>query len=82
MHGDIYHYDVNILPECPRVVNHKVIRKLTLEYEKVFKKEKPVFDGKKNIYSKEPLPIKNDGVSTFDILFDITLRQFSSNCAM
>lgn len=65
-HGDIYHYDVVILPECPRVVNHKVIRKLTVEYEKVFKKDKPVFDGKKNIYSRDPLPIKNDGVSAFD----------------
>ena len=82
MHGDIYHYDVSILPECPRVVNHKVIRKLTVEYEKVFKKDKPVFDGKKNIYSRDSLPIKNDGVSSFDILLDIALHNFSSNYAI
>ncbi len=58
--GDIYHYDVVIMPDkCPRGVNQEVVAKMVQEYQKIFKAEKPVFDGKKNLYSKRPLPIGN-----------------------
>eukprot|EP00795_Rhopilema_esculentum_P001647 gene1647-16114_t len=60
-YGDIYHYDVSIVPEASRDINRAVIKKLEDNYGKVFNGEKPVFDGKKNIYTKKRLPIENNG---------------------
>ena len=61
-YGDIYHYDVSIVPEASRDVNRAVIKTLEDNYQKVFKGEKPVFDGKKNLYTKKRLPIEKNGV--------------------
>lgn len=61
-HGDIYHYDVTISPEkCPRRVNREVIDYLVGAYSrstpKIFEGQMPVFDGRKNMYTKKQLPI-------------------------
>ena len=62
--GDIHHYDVAMVPgSCPRKLNRDVVQAMVQEYSNIFKTEKPVFDGRKNLYSRQPLPIGNDKVS-------------------
>ena len=62
--NDIHHYDVSIHPDkCPRRVNREVIEALVENYHKIFGGQKPVFDGRKNLYSRSPLPIGKDKVS-------------------
>ncbi|PIK49325.1 eukaryotic translation initiation factor 2c [Apostichopus japonicus] len=66
-HGDIYHYDVTISPEkCPRRVNREVIDYLVGAYSrstpKIFEGQMPVFDGRKNMYTKKQLPIGQEKV--------------------
>ncbi|CDW54120.1 Argonaute 1 isoform B [Trichuris trichiura] len=62
--GILHHYEVLIQPDkCPRRVNREIIDTMVQAYQqKVFNKNRPVFDGKKNLYSKEPLPIGLDRV--------------------
>ncbi|CAG5124840.1 unnamed protein product [Candidula unifasciata] len=57
--GIIYHYEALITPDkCPRRVNREIIDTMVTAYQqKIFHGQKPVFDGKKNLYSKEPLPV-------------------------
>ncbi|XP_033109683.1 protein argonaute-2-like isoform X1 [Anneissia japonica] len=62
--GEIYHYDITITPDkCPRRVNREVIETLVKQCSpRIFANLRPVFDGRKNLYTKEPLPIGNDPV--------------------
>ncbi|BFZ11365.1 hypothetical protein BsWGS_14404 [Bradybaena similaris] len=57
--GIIHHYEVNISPDkCPRRVNREIIDTMVTAYQqKIFQGQKPVFDGRKNLYSREALPI-------------------------
>ena len=56
--GVIHHYDISILPDkCPRRVNRDVVEAMVSSYRKIFETQKPVFDGRKNLYSRTPLPI-------------------------
>lgn len=60
--GFLYHYDVTISPDkCPRKINREIIETMVKAYSKVFPK-RPVFDGRKNMYTKEDLPIGRDRV--------------------
>jgi len=60
--GLLYHYDITISPDkCPRKINREIIETMVSAYSKVFPK-KPVFDGRKNMYTKEDLPIGRDRV--------------------
>lgn len=62
--GEIHHYDISILPDkCPRRVNRDVVEAMVNGYHKIFGGQKPVFDGRKNLYSKNPLPIGKKPVS-------------------
>lgn len=62
--GDIHHYDVAILPDkCPRAVNHAVVQTMVSQYHKMFGGQKPVYDGRKNLYSRSPLPIEKEKVN-------------------
>ena len=63
--GLIHHYDINILPDkCPRRVNREIIETMVQGYsQKIFTGSKPVFDGKRNLYSRDPLPIGRDKVT-------------------
>ncbi|XP_046362549.1 protein argonaute-2-like isoform X2 [Haliotis cracherodii] len=62
--GFIHHYDVSITPDkCPRRVNREIIDTMVQCYsQKIFLGVKPVFDGRKNLYSRDPLPIGRDKV--------------------
>ncbi|XP_021356157.1 protein argonaute-2-like isoform X10 [Mizuhopecten yessoensis] len=62
--GFIHHYDISITPDkCPRRVNREIIETMVNSYsQKIFQGQKPVFDGRKNLYSREPLPIGREKV--------------------
>uniref|UniRef100_A0A8C4QRB8 Protein argonaute-1 n=1 Tax=Eptatretus burgeri TaxID=7764 RepID=A0A8C4QRB8_EPTBU len=61
---DLLHYDVDIKPEkCPRRVNREVVDHMVQHFKhKIFGDRKPVFDGRKNLYTVSPLPIGRDRV--------------------
>ena len=60
----LYHYDVTITPDkCPRRVNREIIEALVNTHKEYFGQQKPVFDGRKNLYSRKSLPIGRDRVS-------------------
>ncbi|XP_046672277.1 protein argonaute-2 isoform X1 [Homalodisca vitripennis] len=59
--GFVHHYDINIQPDkCPRKVNREIIETMVHAYSKIFGNLKPVFDGRNNLYTRDPLPIGND----------------------
>ncbi|KAL3320560.1 argonaute 1 [Cichlidogyrus casuarinus] len=63
--GFFHHYDVQITPEkCPRRINREIIETMvnSIQYQKYFINRKPVFDGRRNMYTREPLPIGRDKV--------------------
>ncbi|KXJ71356.1 hypothetical protein RP20_CCG020776 [Aedes albopictus] len=61
--GFVHHYDINIQPDkCPRKVNREIIETMVHAYSKMFGALKPVFDGRNNLYTRDPLPIGNDRV--------------------
>ena len=67
--GYIHHYLINIQPDkCPRKVNRDIIETMVHAYGKIFNNLKPVFDGRNNMYTREPLPIGNDPIE-----LDVTL---------
>lgn len=64
--GDIHHYDLSIAPDkCPRRVNRDVVEAMVSTYHKVFGGQRPVFDGRKNLYSSRALPIGRKPVSVW-----------------
>ena len=61
--GFLHHYDVSITPDkCPRRVNREIIETMvnSMHHQKFFYNQKPVFDGRKNMYTREPLCIGKD----------------------
>ena len=67
--GFIHHYLINIQPDkCPRKVNRDIIETMVHAYGKIFNNLKPVFDGRNNMYTRDPLPIGNDAIE-----LDVTL---------
>ena len=53
-----------IVPDkCPRRVNREIVEALVQNHSEYFAMQKPVFDGRKNLYSRKPLPIGRDRVS-------------------
>ncbi|KAL5236624.1 hypothetical protein ACI65C_004034 [Semiaphis heraclei] len=57
------HYDVKIEPEkCPQKINRKIIEILVNKYNDLFGDLRPVFDGRKNLFTKNPLPIGYDQI--------------------
>ena len=59
----LYHYDVTIVPDkCPRRVNREIIEALVQSHTDQFAHQKPVFDGRKNLYSRKLLPIGKERV--------------------
>ncbi|KRZ78210.1 Protein argonaute-4 [Trichinella papuae] len=82
--GFIHHYDVSISPEkCPRRVNREIINTMVRAYSRIFNMLRPVYDGKKNMYTREPLPIGKDkieldvtlpGDSTVERKFHVTIK--------
>ncbi|KAK3087288.1 hypothetical protein FSP39_004190 [Pinctada imbricata] len=62
--GVIHHYEVFITPEkCPRRVNREIVETMVQAYsQRIFSGQKPVFDGRRNLYSRDALPIGKDKV--------------------
>lgn len=62
--GYIYHYVVTIQPDkCPKRINRDILNTLVQVKPQLFSNQRPVFDGKKNLYTKEFLgTIGNDKV--------------------
>lgn len=61
--GFLHHYDVTITPDkCPRKINREIIETMVQAYSKIFSNQKPVFDGRKNMYTRDDLPIGRDKV--------------------
>lgn len=59
--GFVHHYDINIQPDkCPRKVNREIVTVMVAAYGKIFGSLKPVFDGRNNLYTRDPLPIGTD----------------------
>uniref|UniRef100_UPI00358DE5BC protein argonaute-2-like isoform X2 n=1 Tax=Myxine glutinosa TaxID=7769 RepID=UPI00358DE5BC len=56
---DLHHYDIEIKPEkCPRRVNRDVVEHMVQHFKhQIFGDRKPVFDGRKNLYTAVSLPI-------------------------
>uniref|UniRef100_A0A915KP56 Protein argonaute N-terminal domain-containing protein n=1 Tax=Romanomermis culicivorax TaxID=13658 RepID=A0A915KP56_ROMCU len=62
--GVIQHYEISVSPEkCPRRVNREIVNTMVRAYGRIFGQLKPVYDGKKNMYTRDPLPIGKDKVS-------------------
>ena len=59
--GILYHYDIDITPNCPKKIN-RIMFEALLKNE-CFGNQKPVFDGKKNMYCHSQLPIPDGTVS-------------------
>ena len=61
--GFLHHYDVSITPDkCPRKINREIIETMVAAYSKIFANQKPVFDGRKNMYTRDDLPIGRDKI--------------------
>eukprot|EP00093_Oithona_nana_P005525 05525.XXX_82924_79887_1 [CDS] Oithona nana genome sequencing. len=61
--GFIHHYSVSIVPDkCPRKVNRDIIETMVHAYSRIFGAKKPCFDGRSNLYVKDPLPIGQEQV--------------------
>jgi len=61
--GYIHHYDINIKPDnSPRRINREIIEIMVHAYSKLFGNLRPAFDGRKNLYTKYPLPIGNEQI--------------------
>lgn len=57
--ADIFHYDISITPDkCPRRVNREIIETMVKRFQaNIFSERRPVYDGRKNLYTTKPLPI-------------------------
>uniref|UniRef100_A0AAY4E5W3 Protein argonaute-1 n=1 Tax=Denticeps clupeoides TaxID=299321 RepID=A0AAY4E5W3_9TELE len=56
---DVYLYDVDIKPDkCPRRVNREVVDSMVQHFKvTIFGDRRPVYDGKKSLYTANPLPV-------------------------
>ncbi|CAL8297413.1 unnamed protein product [Lota lota] len=61
---EVYHYDIDIKPEkCPRRVNRDIVEHMVQHFKtQIFGDRKPVYDGRKNLYTAMPLPIGREKV--------------------
>uniref|UniRef100_A0A8C7GPR8 Protein argonaute-3-like n=1 Tax=Oncorhynchus kisutch TaxID=8019 RepID=A0A8C7GPR8_ONCKI len=67
---DVYLYEVDINPEkCPRRVNREVVDSMVKHFKvTIFGDRRPVYDGKRSLYTANPLPVATAGVD-----LDVTL---------
>ncbi|XP_077404063.1 protein argonaute-3 isoform X2 [Vanacampus margaritifer] len=67
---DVYLYEVDIKPDkCPRRVNREVVDSMVKHFKvTIFGDNLPVYDGKRSLYTANPLPVATGGVD-----LDVTL---------
>ncbi|CAF3779638.1 unnamed protein product [Rotaria sp. Silwood1] len=59
----IQHYDLNIQPDkCPKRVNREIIDTMVNKFQNIFNSQHPAFDGKRNLYTKDPLPFGRERI--------------------
>jgi eukaryotic translation initiation factor 2C len=64
---NVYHYDVTITPDVPPLVNRRVFEHMLVVHGKSgLDGSRPVFDGRKNIFSPRVFPFDS---KTFDVSF-------------
>ncbi|TRY78962.1 hypothetical protein DNTS_014719 [Danionella cerebrum] len=70
---DVYLYEVDIKPEkCPRRVNREVVDSMVQHFKvTIFGDRRPVYDGKKSLYTANPLPVAPAGLG---VLWLVTQR--------
>ncbi|PKU33820.1 protein argonaute-3 isoform x1 [Limosa lapponica baueri] len=61
---DVYLYEVDIKPDkCPRRVNREVVDSMVQHFKvTIFGDRRPVYDGKRSLYTANPLPVATTGV--------------------
>ncbi|CCD73272.1 Protein argonaute-1 [Caenorhabditis elegans] len=88
--GSVQHYQIDVFPDkCPRRVNREVIGCLISSFSKYFTNIRPVYDGKRNMYTREPLPIGTEpmnfevtlpGDSAVERKFSVTMKWIGQVC--
>lgn len=60
---DVYLYEVDIKPDkCPRRVNREVVDSMVQHFKvTIFGDRRPVYDGKRSLYTANPLPVASTG---------------------
>ncbi|KAF9118896.1 hypothetical protein BGW39_000781, partial [Mortierella sp. 14UC] len=62
---NVFHYDVTITPDVPPIVNRRVFEHMLVVHAKSdLNSSRPVFDGRKSIFSPRVFPFES---KTFDI---------------
>ncbi|XP_026819292.1 protein argonaute-2-like [Rhopalosiphum maidis] len=73
--GFLHHYGIEIKPDlCSRVLNREIIQSMVSAFKDIFGCLRPVFDGRKNLYTRDPLPISEN-----EIELEVTLAT-GGNC--
>uniref|UniRef100_A0A915DE13 PAZ domain-containing protein n=1 Tax=Ditylenchus dipsaci TaxID=166011 RepID=A0A915DE13_9BILA len=61
--GTIHYYNIDIQPDkCPRKVNREIVNTMVESFGKIFSNCRPVYDGKKSMYTRDGLPIGRERV--------------------
>ena len=69
--SDIHHYDISIIPEVPPALNRKIFKHFEEHHsESDLGKVKPVYDGRRNLFTAKPLPFGEAAI------FDVTLPEY------
>ncbi|KAH7725206.1 argonaute 2 [Aphelenchoides avenae] len=86
--GVIQYYNIDIQPDkCPRKVNREIVNTMIESFTKIFQGIRPVYDGKKSMYTREPLPIGRErvelevvmpGDSSLDRKFKVAIKWMSA----
>ncbi|KAJ1524220.1 hypothetical protein ONE63_010740 [Megalurothrips usitatus] len=86
----IYHYDVTIDPDKPKRFMRPVMEEVKRLY---YPKNHPGFDGRKNLYSRGPLPIDEQATKIVNVVdeerddkkpktFNVTIKKVRSNISL
>jgi hypothetical protein len=64
--ANIHHYDITISPDVPPALNRKIYKKFEeIHSERDLGRTRPVYDGRKNLYTAKPLPFGD--AATFNV---------------
>uniref|UniRef100_A0A914BUJ2 Protein argonaute-1 n=1 Tax=Acrobeloides nanus TaxID=290746 RepID=A0A914BUJ2_9BILA len=87
--GTIQYYQVDIQPDkCPRKVNREIVNTMVESFNKIFTNIRPVYDGKRSMYTREPIPgigrdkvdveVVMPGDSSMDRKFKVSIKWVSA----
>src|SRR3954454_8465990 len=64
--ANVHHYDITITPDVPPALNRKIYRQFEEVHAESLGRIKPVYDGRKNLYTAKPLPFGDS--ATFNVI--------------